>query len=286
MKKISIVIIIAILLKVEQSYAQNNKDAVAVAAGAVAGAAIAALAIENYKEQMELHATEYILESQSNIKKFELSLIDFDGVRLSDLSSVSCFSFGIRATDESNLQENKVLLMFVSRGWINEFGIDVARVKWKLLSFGEWDDILFTYVNLASPIKLTDKNNLPVFKVTPNKNYVDNENFFVNQIPAANKNLAGTIETYQKSQEITKIGSINLTSNLVKYRNVDNSGNVKEEIAFPLSKYSGDTYLLKDFSPEFKIIYNENSMGLYIKSLSTLVQLKRSTVNLINSYLH
>jgi len=269
------------MLKVQQIQAQNNKDIVAVAAGAaIIGATIAALTIENYKEQMELHATEYILESQNNIKKFELSLIDFDGVKLSDLSSVSCFSFGIRVTNESNLQENKVLLMFLSKGWLNEFGLDVTRVKWKLLSYEEWDDILFNYVSLASPIKLTDKSNLPIFKVTSNNNYLDNGNFFVN------RNSSGVAETYQKSAEITKIGLTTLTVNLVKYKNIDNSGKVKEEFAFPLSKYAGDTYLLKDFSPEFKIIYNENSMGLYIKSLSKLVQLKRSTVNLINSYLH
>ncbi len=268
------------MLKVQQTHAQNNKDIVAVAAGALVGATIAALAIEHYKEQMELHATEYILESQNNIKKFELSLIDFDGVRLSDLSSVSCFSFGIRVTDESNLQENKVLLMFLSKGWINEVGIDVTQVKWKLLTYEEWDDILFTYISLASPIKLTDKSNLPIFKKTLNKNYLPNENFFVN------KNSAGVTETYQKSNETTKIGLTNLTLNLIKYKNIDNLGKVSEEIAFPLSKYAGDTYLLKDFSPEFKIIYNENSMGLYIKSLSKLVQLKRSTVNLINNYLH
>lgn len=280
-KKSILIIIIAILIKVQQVQAQNNKDGAAIAAGAaIVGATIAALAIENYKEQMELNATEYILESQNDIKKFELSLMDFDGVRLSDLSSVSCFSFGIRVTDESNLQVNKVLLMFVSKGWLNEFGIDVTQVKWKLLTFEEWDDILFTYISLASPIKLTDKNSLPIFKETANKNYLPNENFFVN------KNSAGVVETYQKSNETAKIGSTSLTLNLVKYKNIDNSGKVKEEIAFPLSKYSGDTYLLKDFSHEFKIIYNENSMGLYIKSLSRLVQLKRSTVNLINNYLH
>lgn len=278
MKNFLLIILFVCTINLQKAEAQNN--GAAIAAGAVIGATVAALSIENYKEQMELHATEYVLESQNNIKKFELSLIDFDGVRLTDLSNVSCFSFGVRVTNESNLQENKVLLMFLSKGWLNEFGLDITRVKWKLLTFEEWDDILFNYINLASPIKLTDKNNLPVFKTTSNKNYLENENFFVN------KNSAGVTETYQKSEETTKIGLTTITSNLVKYKNIDSSGKVKEDIAFPLSKYQGDTYLLKDFSPEFKIIYNENSMGLYIKSLNKLVQLKRSTVNLINSYLH
>ena len=55
---------------------------------------------------------------------------------------------------------------------------------------------------------------------------------------------------------------------------------------FPLTQFNGDTYLLKDFSPEFKVIYNEETMGLYIKSLNKLVQLQRSTVNLIHTFLH
>jgi hypothetical protein len=280
MKNILLIILIVFTINIQQAKAQNKSDAVVAVAGAIAGATAVSLLIERYKEQMELHATEYILESQNNIQKFELSLIDFEGVRLTDLSNVSCLSFGIRITNESNLRENKVLLMFLSKGWLNEFGLDITRVKWKLLTFEEWDDILFTYINLATPIKLINKDNLPVFKTTPNKNYLDNDNFFVN------RNSAGVIETYQKSEETTKIGLTTLTSSLVKYKNIDSSGKVNEEIAFPLSKYSGDTYLLKDFSPEFKVIYNENSMGLYIKSLSKLVQLRRSTVNLINSYLH
>ena len=45
-------------------------------------------------------------------------------------------------------------------------------------------------------------------------------------------------------------------------------------------------YLLKDFSSEFKVIYNERTMGLFIKSLDRLVQIKRSTVNLIHAFLH
>jgi hypothetical protein len=261
--------------------AQAQKAGIAVAAaGVIAGAVGAALAIENYKEQMELYATEYILESQNGIKKFELSLIDFDGIKSSDLSNVSCISFGVRLTNGANLQENKVLMMFLSRGWLTEFGVDITRVKWKLLANEEWDDIFYTYIELASPVKLIDKNTLPIFKETPKSNYVDNGNFIVN------RNSEGIAETYQKSSETTRIGAGKLSGSNFQYLNTTKTGGDKYDLAFPLTQYNGDTYLLKDFSTEFKVIYNERTMGLYIKSLERLVQLQRSTVNLIHGYLH
>ena len=37
---------------------------------------------------------------------------------------------------------------------------------------------------------------------------------------------------------------------------------------------------------KFKVIYNERTMGLFIKSIDRLVQFQRSTVNLIHAFLH
>lgn len=279
MKKILLFTLIALILNVQNTQAQKNAAA-AVAAGAILGAVAAGIAIERYKEQMELYATEHLLESQNDVKKFELSIIDFEGVKSSDLSNVSIINFGVRLTNEANLQENKVLMMFLSRGWLTEFGVDITRVKWKLLSTDEWDNIFFTYIELASPIKLTDKNTLPIYKATENKNYLDNGNFIVH------RNSLGNTEAYQKSPETTKIGLGRLSGREFQYLSTLNSNEGKFELAFPLTQFNGDTYLLKDFSPEFKVIYNERTMGLFIKSLDRLVQIQRSTVNLIHTFLH
>jgi hypothetical protein len=230
---------------------------------------------------MELYATEHLLESQYDVKKFELSIIDFEGVKSSDLSNVSIINFGVRLTKETNsYSENKVLMMFLSRGWVTEYGIDVTRVKWKLLSTDEWDNIFFTYIELASPVKLANKNTLPIYKETPKSNYLDNGNFIVH------RNSSGIAETFQKSSETTKIGLGKLSGSEFQYFSTLKSIEGKFELAFPLTQFNGDTYLLKDFSPEFKVIYNERTMGLFIKSLDRLVQIKRSTVNLIHTFLH
>jgi hypothetical protein len=282
MKKIILFTLIGLILNVHNIQAQKNTGgAVAIAAaGAIAGAVAAGIAIERYKEQMELYATEHLLESQDDVKKFELSIIDFEGVKSSDLSNVSIINFGVRQTNEANLQENKVLMMFLSRGWLTEFGVDVTRVKWKLLATDEWDNIFFTYIELASPVKLANKNTLPIYKETPKSNYLDNGNFIVH------RNSSGIAETFQKSSETTKIGLGKLSGSEFQYFSTLKSIEGKFELAFPLTQFNGDTYLLKDFSPEFKVIYNERTMGLFIKSLDRLVQIKRSTVNLIHTFLH
>jgi hypothetical protein len=281
MKKILLFTLIGLILNVHNTQAQKNAGIAVAAAGAIVSAVAAGLAIERYKEQMELYATEHLLESQYDVKKFELSIIDFEGVKSSDLSNVSIINFGVRLTKETNsYSENKVLMMFLSRGWVTEYGIDVTRVKWKLLSTDEWDNIFFTYIELTSPVKLTDKNTLPIYKETENKNYLDNGNFIVH------RNSSGITKTYQKLTETTNIGLGKLIGNEFQYLSTLKSNEGKFELAFPLTQFNGDTYLLKDFSPEFKVIYNEKTMGLYIKSLNRLVQIQRSTVNLIHSFLH
>jgi hypothetical protein len=280
MKKILILTLIVLILNVHNTQAQKNAGIAVAAAGAIVGAVAAGLAIEQYKEQMELYATEYILETQPYINKFELSLIDFEGVKSSDLSNVSCINFGLKLINGENSDENKVLMMFLSRGWLTEFGVDVTRVKWKLLTTEEWDNIFFTFIELASTVKLTDKNTLPIFKTTAKKNLITNVEFYARQ------NSQGSLEIFQKTQESFKIGLGKLTGNDFQYLNTEKPAGGDFKMAFPLAKYDENTYLLKDFSPEFKVIYNEKTMGLYIKSLGRLVQLKRSTVNLIHDFLH
>lgn len=281
MKKIILFTLIGLILNFQNTQAQNKSGAaVAAAAGAILGGVAIKLAIEQYKEQMELYATEHILESQPDINKFELSLIDFEGVKSSDLSNVSCINFGLKLTNPDNTMENKVLMMFLSRGWLNEFGIDVTRVKWKLLATEEWDNIFFTYIELASQVKLTDKNTLPIFKTTTIKNNTSNEIFTFEQ------KSEGYNEIYLKSSESFKIGLGKLVGNNFQYLSTEKSTDGNFKFAFPLKQLNGDTYLLKDFSPEFKVIYNERTMGLYLKSLNRLIQLQRSTVNLIHTFLH
>ena len=49
-------------------------------------------------------------------------------------------------------------------------------------------------------------------------------------------------------------------------------------------KLKGDMYLTSDFSDEFKIIFNERSLGIFLKETRNLVQIKRGA--LISAHSH
>ena len=44
------------------------------------------------------------------------------------------------------------------------------------------------------------------------------------------------------------------------------------------NKMDGDSYLVLDYSEEFKIVYNERVMGLFLKETYDLLQVKSRTV--------
>ncbi|MDT0691579.1 hypothetical protein RM549_17440 [Salegentibacter sp. F188] len=46
----------------------------------------------------------------------------------------------------------------------------------------------------------------------------------------------------------------------------------------PFYKLDGDMYLVTDYSPEMKIIYNEKSLGIFLKETRDLVQISRGSI--------
>lgn len=53
---------------------------------------------------------------------------------------------------------------------------------------------------------------------------------------------------------------------------------VKGKLEVPFYKLEGDMYVIADYSKEMKLIYNENSLGIFIKKTQDLVQMRRSTL--------
>ena len=60
---------------------------------------------------------------------------------------------------------------------------------------------------------------------------------------------------------------------------------VKSKLEIPFFKLEGDMYLAVDYSPEMKLIYNENSLGIFIKKTGNLVQMRRGNVIDIHEFL-
>lgn len=53
---------------------------------------------------------------------------------------------------------------------------------------------------------------------------------------------------------------------------------VKGKIEIPFYKLEGDMYVTTDYSDDMKLIYNENSLGIFLKKTEDLVQMRRSTL--------
>jgi hypothetical protein len=81
----------------------------------------------------------------------------------------------------------------------------------------------------------------------------------------------------------TKVSSdekneIDISNNLTNGIIVNKGIKVNGKIEIPFYKLEGDMYVTTDYSEEMKLIYNENSLGIFIKKTQDLVQMRRSTL--------
>jgi len=66
---------------------------------------------------------------------------------------------------------------------------------------------------------------------------------------------------------------------ILKKGKVGSSGvKIKSKLKIPFYKLKGDMYVVTDYSSDFKLIYNEKSLGIYLKETNDLVQIGRSDV--------
>lgn len=61
---------------------------------------------------------------------------------------------------------------------------------------------------------------------------------------------------------------------------------VKSKIEIPFYKLEGDMYLVTDYSSEMKLIYNERSLGIFIKKTNDLVQMSRQALIDIHEFFY
>jgi len=79
------------------------------------------------------------------------------------------------------------------------------------------------------------------------------------------------VSSKEKSDTVLKDA---LTDGVVVNKGIKAKG--KSEI--PFFKLEGDMYLVTDYSPEMKLIYNEKTLGIFLKKTENLVQMGRSAV--------
>ena len=158
MRKILILILIGIYLIPQNLQAQKNDAAIAAGVGALVAIGAGIAAVEQMKEQVELRATEYVLNEYPDLNRFLLKTLDFDGRKLTDMSSVSVITFKLREfdilkhvrEDEVIFKNKMVLFAFTSNGWINEYGVNFSKIRWHLVTVDEWLNMMTSYSKLAS----------------------------------------------------------------------------------------------------------------------------------------
>ena len=261
--------------------AQNNKGA---AAGAAVGGAlaigVAAFAVHQIIEMWELGATEYVLDNRPDANEFTLKLNKpFSGTtKWSDVSNLSLLSFNINYSvfDEDKNSEREVLLMFMDDGYMTDYGIDVTKVTWKIVQKNEWNGILAAYLKLATGLDII-KNERAYIHESINKNTFDITDS--SHISVVGRDMDTSY--YQRSGYYVSLSNgISFNS----FNLMPASGNITK-IA-PLLRISGDAYIVDDYAEDFKIIYNEKSLGLYLKEDRRLVQLSRSVLEGITSFIN
>ena len=71
---------------------------------------------------------------------------------------------------------------------------------------------------------------------------------------------------------------------LTKGKVVNNGVKVKSKLEIPFYKLEGDMYLVTDYSSEMKLIYNEKSLGIFLKETNDLVQIGRGDLIKIHEF--
>lgn len=88
----------------------------------------------------------------------------------------------------------------------------------------------------------------------------------------------------------SKVSSNEKNDNIIKeaLKNgliVNRGVRVKGKMEIPFFKLDGDMYLAVDYSPEMKLVYNERSLGIFLKRTGNLVQMNRNNVIDIHQFL-
>jgi len=236
MKKIILILTVSILIFPKNIKAQDD-TAVAVAGGLLMlGAGIAA--VEQFNEQLEQRAVEEIL-SNHNMKNFKLKTSTLDGVSASDISSIGVVTYEV---DNFDNMKKYILFSFMSSGWMNQYGADFNKIRWKLFDKDEWNNLMKAYIETASRKEVSIED--------------------------------------------------------VKLSKIDTRGVKKgKEYIVSFTKIDGDTYLTNDYSDEFKIVFNEGRLGLFIKEMGgnsdeysnlrgSLVQIRKKAIIKAHSHMN
>ena len=271
MKKIIILILVFVFINPKKSLSQSNdNDAIF---GAIVGAAAVAAAIEKQKELLELLASTYIM-SNTDYSQFRVKVIGLGGggKKLFDEGNVSLIPFGFTELKNGVETDNrKLLLLFASKGWTNEFGVDYSKLEWKFWDQNEWNNLISKFSEINSPSKIEIVNNMvPVYKNSKSIGYSkikdlielglidESENIYLKQNNNKDKSKSEMYYVYERDQDNLFLDLRNLKLKREGWKD-------GYKLVYPFYDLSGDDYIVGKYNDEIKVFANESSLGIHLK---------------------
>lgn len=275
--------LISLLILSSLTSQAQNKDGAALGATAVAAGIAVAMEIHRVYEALELFGTQHILGEYPEIDEFTLKLNTIDGLKLADLSGVGLLTYNVSlgAVKEDG-QERFVLAAFLDPGWMNSYGVDVTRVTFVKWDKTLWNEMMLTFIKTASGLPLgNDVNMIPEYdKIS------DREAEKTIEKTYTISGSKGRIDTYVNSGTTAPIEKLTISQNSASIRREISNGEYAYSTIVPFRKIKGDSYIVKSHSDDFVLVYNERSLGLYLKETGRLVQLKSTLVRGIHSFVN
>jgi hypothetical protein len=235
----------------QKSSAQVKKAIpLAIASAAIAGV-IYASNVEAVKGSLERQMVEWILKNRNfNGKKtFDLKLLSWNAAKKEDLSNVSLVVY-------SYSEFGKLPTIFfnvLSPGWVNDFGIDFAKVRVIEINQDIWSSLIIKYLNMAH------KSNMP--EITD-----------IETIPAFDRK--------GKMHLIPFYLLIGLTSS-----GIDFSTDLEYVKFYFDESYEQSTHVIEDFDENIMLDLNDGDLKLYLKSTTDLITIKKGIITEITKVL-
>lgn len=252
--------------------------------GALALGAAAAIAIEDNKEMLEAVASNYIFANHPEYDEFRLKTIGWGdgGKRISDKGIMRLYPFAVTKLENNIETENrKLLLLFASPGWVNEFGLDYTKLSWELWTVEEWNKLLSIFSGLNSPFNMPIESNLiPVFK-KKGKGYTSS------QLNSIEVNSGSIFISDSKDLFYEYIQDENNSSESIGNLKFTKEGwKLKNKLIYPFYNLKGDDYIINDYSESLRVFSNEDALGLFLKKEQDQMLVRFTIINKIHQFVN
>ena len=207
MKKYTVILALLIILPQNLKSQDNKGETAAAVAGALLTIGSGIAAMQLLRDQMEQKAVEHILQEFPEIQNFEIKTQTVKGTSVKDLSDAGLVTYEMTDFD---IGRRLVLILFFSKGWNNQYGIDYTKVKWKLFDQKEWNKLIKSFVETAA----------------------------------------------RKEIDLNIISTTKFTSQGLK---------IGRDFVLEFEKMRKNFYYTRDYSDEFKLVFSEGMMGLFLK---------------------